>query len=187
MAFMWNVCQARGLSPSEEDLDYIYEATSGIPSAIRMAIGLMSEGYLPQEAVRSDIEQVEELLEYLLEEAYSKLTVAEQKILHVMPIFLTPAPSSVIAAASGIEGSHLRVGLNRLRTLFLLKEHEASRYDILAPTRFFLQRRIHNAIMLLEPAPEWGELETPYRNLAGGYQRVINNLSNAEVFWGLWH
>ena len=55
LVFMEGVYQARGMSPSEEDLRYIFEATSGIPSAMRMAIGLMSEGYTAQEAVRSDI------------------------------------------------------------------------------------------------------------------------------------
>ncbi len=180
LAFMRNVCRARGMSPGAEDLRYIHEATSGIPSAMRIAIGLMSEGYTPYEAVRSDIGRVEEMLEYLLEEAYSKLTTIEKKILHVMPIFLTPAPLPLISAASGVEGTHLRVALNRLRTLFLLKEHEASRYDILAPTRFFLQRRVHEAIMLLEPAPEWASLETPYRNLVAGYQQVIGSLTRSE-------
>jgi len=181
LAFMESVCQARGMSLGEADLRYIFEATSGIPSAMRMAIGLMSEGYTPQEAVRSDIGRVEELLEYLLQEAYSKLTATEKRILHVMPIFLAPAPLSIISAVSGIDGANLRVSLNRLRTLFLLKEHEASHYDILAPTRFFLQRRTHEAILLLEPAPEWTTLETPYRNLARGYQQVIKDLERGKV------
>jgi tetratricopeptide (TPR) repeat protein len=181
MVFMLNVCQARGMLPGESDLRYIYEATSGVPSAMRIAIGLMTEGYIPQEAVWSDIGRIEEMLEFLLEEAYDKLTVTEKKILHIMPIFLGPAPSSIISAASSVEGSHLRVALNRLRTLFLLKEHEALRYAILAPTRFFLLRRIHEAIVLLEPAPEWGALETPYRNLADGYQKVIGDLDRKEA------
>lgn len=181
LAFMRNVCEARGMSPREKDLRYIYEATSGIPSAMRMAIGLMTEGYVPQEAVRSDIEQVEELLEYLLEEAYGKLAVTEKKILHVMPIFQAPAPLPIISAASGVEGSHLRVSIDRLRTLFLVNEHQASRYDILAPTRSFLLRRLHEAIVLMEPAPEWGVLETPYRNLAKGYQGVVEGLGRAEA------
>jgi len=180
LAFMRSVCQARGMSPNEVDLRYIYEATSGIPSAMRMAIGLITEGYTPQEAVRSDIGRVDELLEYLLEEAYSKLNSTEKKILHVMPIFLSPAPRPIISAASGIVGSHFRASLHRLRTLFLIKEHEASRYDILAPTRFFLLRRVHEAIVLFEPAPEWSTLETPYRNLAEGYRQIISNLNRNE-------
>ena len=178
--FIQSVCKARGMTPGQDDLDYIYEATSGIPSAMRMAIGLMSEGYTPQEAIRSDIGRVEELLENLLEEAYRKLTPVEKKILHVMPVFLAPTPLEIISAACGVEGSALRLGLNRLRTLFLIKEHQASRYDILAPTRFFLQRRIHEAVVLFEPAPEWAGLETPHRNLAVGYYRVISSLARSE-------
>lgn len=180
LAFMRNVCRPRGLAPDEADLRYIYEATSGIPSAMRMAIGLMTEGYLPQEAIRSNIGQVDELLQFLLEEAYTKLTTPEKKILHAMPIFLSPAPAELISAASGVEGSHFRVGLNRLRTLFLLKEHAAARYDILAPTRFFLQRRLAEALTLLEPEP-CPVLETPYRHLARGYQRLIGQLKPGEV------
>ena len=180
LAFMQNVCQARGLSPSEADLRYIYEATSGIPSAIRMAIGLMTEGYTAQEAVRSDIGQVEELLEYLLEEGYGKLTPTEKKVLHVMPILAKPAPLPIIAAASSVEGSHLRAGVNRLRTLFLINEHAASRYDILAPTRYFLRRRADEAITLLESDPGQGTLKTPYRNLARGYQQAIRALEREE-------
>jgi tetratricopeptide (TPR) repeat protein len=181
LTFMRNVCQARGMQPGEADLRYIYEATSGIPSAMRMAIGLMSEGYTAQEAVRSDIGRVEELLEFLLEEAYGKLTPTEKKILHVMPIFLSAAPLALIGAASGVEESRLRVGFNRLRTLFLIKEHEALRYDILAPTRFFLLRRKHEAVALLEPEPDQAELETPYRNLAKGYRHVIGSLERSRA------
>lgn len=177
LAFMRNVCQVRGISPGEADLRYIYKATSGIPSAMRMAIGLMTEGYAAREAVRSDIGRVEELLEFLLEEAYSKLSVAEKKVLHVMPIFLTPAPLSIIAAASSVEGTHLRGSINRLRTLFLINEHEDSRYDILAPTRSFLRQRLTDATALLETEPERTELETPYRNLAEGYQRAIREMN----------
>jgi len=180
LAFMRNVCQARGISPDEDDLRYIYEATSGIPSAMRMAIGLMTEEYAPRRAVRSDIGRVEELLEFLLEEAYGKLTATEKKILHVMPIFITPAPLPIISAASAVEGAHLRISINRLRTLFLINEHQASRYDILAPTRSFLQGREAEAIALLESEPGATALETPYRNLALGYQRVIQELGRAE-------
>jgi hypothetical protein len=181
LTLMRNVCQARGMTPGEADLRYIYEATSGIPSAMRMAIGLMSEGYTAQEAVRSDIQQVDELLEYLLEEAYGKLTLTEKKILHVMPIFLTPAPMALIAAASGVEDARLRVGFNRLRTLFLIKEHAASRYDILAPTRFFLLHRVNEAAALLEPEPGRPALETPYRNLAAGYRQAISSLERGRA------
>ncbi len=180
LAFMRNVCQARGLSPDEADLRYIYEATSGIPSAMHMAIGLMTEGYTAQEAVRSDIGQVEELLEYLLEEGYSKLTPIEKKVLHVMPILNKPAPLPIIAAASTVEGSHLRASINRLRTLFLINEHEASHYDILAPTRSFLLRRTADAIALLESGSGQSTLETPYRNLAIGYQREIRALGRDQ-------
>ena len=180
LTFMHNVLQARGIAPDEADLRYIYEATSGIPSAMRMALGLMSEGYTAQEAIRSDIGPVEELLEFLLEEAYSKLTETERKILHVMPLFLTPAPVSIISAASGVEGIHLRLGLNHLRTLFLLREHEASHYDILAPTRFFLQQRLPEAIRLLEEQVQPAELTTPYHHLAQGYHRVIRALDRKE-------
>lgn len=176
LAFMQNVCQARGLSPSETDFRYIYETTSGIPSAMRMAIGLMTEGYTAQEAVRSDISQVEELLEYLLEEGYGKLIPTEKKVLHAMPILHTPAPLPIIAAASSVEGSRLRASINRLRTLFLINEHEASRYDILAPTRYFLRQRAGDAIMFLETEAGQKTLVTPYRNLATGYQKAIKAL-----------
>ncbi len=174
--FMQNACRTRGIDPDEADLRYIYEATSGIPSAMRMAIGLMMEEYALQEAVRRDISRVEELLELLLEEAYGKLTAAEKMILHVMPIFVTPAPLPIIAAAGAIEPARLRVSINRLRTLFLINEHEASRYDILAPTRSFLQGRADGAVRLFESEPGATTLETPYRNLAKGYQRVIRAL-----------
>lgn len=180
LAFMQNVCRTRGIAPDEVDLRYIYEATSGIPSAMRMAIGLMTEEDTPQETVGADISQVEELLEYLLEEAYGKLTTTDKMILHVMPIFITPAPLPVIAAASGVKGAHLRVSINRLRTLFLINEHEASRYDILAPTRSFLQGRADDAIALFEAESGAATLETPYRNLAKGYQRVIKALKRDE-------
>lgn len=180
LAFMQNVCQARGITPNEEDLHYIYDATSGIPSAIRMAIGLMIEEPSPQKAVRSDIGRVEELLEFLLEEAYGKLTATEKRILHVMPIFVQPAPLPAIAAASAVEGAHLRVSINRLRTLFLIIEHETARYDILAPTRSFLQGRKADAIALLETDSSATELETPYHNLAIGYQRYMSTLDRNE-------
>lgn len=178
--FLRNACRARGLSPQDTELRYIYEATSGLPSAMRMAIGLMTEGYSAQEAVRGDLGKVEEMLDFFLEEAYGKLTNTEKKILHVMPLFLTPAPAVIIAAACGVSGAHFRVGLNRLRTLFLLREHEAACYDILAPTRFFLLQHLPDAIALLEQESGHKRLVTPYHYLAQGYQQVIHGLKPKE-------
>lgn len=176
LSFMRNVCRARGVSPSEADLHYIYEATSGIPSAMRMAIGLMTEGYTAQEAIRSDIGQIEELLQYLLEEGYEKLGPTDKKVLHVMPILPAPFPLPIIAAASSVEGSHLRASINRLQTLFLINEHAASRYGILAPTRFFLGQRVRDALELLETEPGQTTLRTPFINLASGYREQIRTL-----------
>lgn len=179
--FMNNACRARGLSPQAGELRTIYEATSGLPSAMRMAIGLMTEGYSAQEAVRRDLGKVEEMLDFFLEEAYGKLTDTEKKILHVMPLFLTPAPVAIVSAACGVSGAHFRVGLNRLRTLFLLREHEAAGYDILAPTRFFLLQHLPDGVALLEGDPKQSRLVTPYQQLAEGYQRVIRGLPPGEA------
>lgn len=176
LTFMQNVCRSRGMSPTEEDLYHIYEATSGIPSAMHLAIGLMTEGYMAQEAVRSEIGPVDDLLKYLLEESYDRLSLPEKKMLHVMPIFHNPVPTSVIAIASDVEGVHFRVGLDRLNTRFLLRQHDGPVFDILAPTRKFLEQRIHDAIALLEPEPGLVSLETPYRNLANGYPAIIRDL-----------
>ncbi len=48
--------------------------------------GWMSEGYETRAAVRDDIDRVEELLEFLLGEAYDKLSASERKRLEGEPL-----------------------------------------------------------------------------------------------------
>jgi hypothetical protein len=169
--FMRDVCQVKGMMLDEAILRDIYNATSGIPASMLIDLGLIQEGHSPKSGEGQEV---------LLEAAYSKLAAAEKTILHVMPVFATPVPQAIIAAACPVKGELFQTSINRLLARFLINEHEEARFDILAPMRTFLLRRSNDAIALLEAEPGRTTLETLYRNVAIGYHSEIRVLDTSK-------
>jgi tetratricopeptide (TPR) repeat protein len=147
--FMRIEAEARRLhSLSEEELRYIHHETNGIPLAMKHAIGRIAVyGYSVGEAIGPGVES-DKLLNYMFDSTYQKLDNTEKRILHAMPIFVEPASTEAIRAASSLGETQLTVGLGRLYQLFMIDKVERDRYEILPPLHHYLQtaRNIDNLL-----------------------------------------
>jgi tetratricopeptide (TPR) repeat protein/Cdc6-like AAA superfamily ATPase len=173
--FMRIEAEARRLrSLSEEELQYIHHETSGIPLAMRHALGRMElYGYSAEEAIKPEVEP-DKLLDYMFDSTYHmKLDDTEKRILHVVPIFIEPASAEAIRVASSLGETQLTVCLGKLYKLFLVDKVEQDRYEISPHLHRFLQAALNRDSLLDDGTSIADFTHEAYLNLAQYYKKCL--------------
>lgn len=134
---------------SEDEQKTIFTATTGTPLAIQQILGLIhTYGYSLKEAANIEGQDHETMLNFMFDEMYQRLTPMECTILHVLPLFSSPATSDAIEKASGSTNVQVALGLGRLYKAFLVHKVEDDRYELLPFQRQFLRaRQRHNEVI----------------------------------------
>jgi tetratricopeptide (TPR) repeat protein/Cdc6-like AAA superfamily ATPase len=173
--FMRIEAEARRLrSLSEEELQYIHHETSGIPLAMRHALGRMElYGYSAEEAIKPGVEP-DKLLDYMFDSTYHiKLDDMEKRILHAMPVFVEPASAEAIRVASSLGETQLMVELGKLYKLFLVDKVEQDRYEISPHLHRFLQATRNRNSLLDDGTSIADFMREAYLNLAQYYKKCL--------------
>ncbi len=139
------------LASPERAVKMIYEATGGIPLAIRWVEGWAGQGGDLGSVCRKLTERTSSVLEFCFNEIYQSVLGRDaRRILSLMPIFESAPDKSQIEAASSIQGDHLEAAIEQLVALSLLNEELErdpqgellKKYGVLPLTLSFAQAKL---------------------------------------------
>ena len=190
LRFMREEAERRSVPPLDsEDAIVIHKATQGNPLAMQQVIGLMqSLGCTLEEALAfDDLQSHDSMLDFMYAEAYEKLKLPEQQILHVLPLFTDLANSQAIMAASDVHSAQLTLGLQRLYRAFLIQRFGETYYDLLPLARQFLRSRQRRGYQLHATLPLIDFLTAAHRRLVAHYLEYLRAMNLDEQLRYLKH
>lgn len=133
----------------------LYEATGGIPLAIKWAVGQIGQRGQSLDAVLAALHRATgNIFEHIFERSWSLLSEDARQLLLVMPLFATSASRDAVEAASNVHHFALDEALGQLIGMSLLEAADTlevqRRYSVHPLTRAFAQA-------LLAKVPELAE------------------------------
>lgn len=185
LEFMHMICENHRITEvTDEMLEKIYTEFGGLPLGMEFILGQVKqyghaviEGLCHQKKSRtSRLGKAEgELLEFIAENSYKRLSSLEKRILGVMTLFATSAAREAIAIACDVTNEELNEALEKLYYLHLIT-HRQERYEIITPTRIIIQKLYSNDDVFKEEFKE----EDAYLRLAEYYAQHATDIATDQ-------
>ncbi len=197
LALICNEGQRLGLESVEQAEDRIllrlYEATGGVPLAIRWAVGQIAQRGQSLDSVLESLRQAgDDVFGFMFNRSWDMMSQEARRILVVMPVFASSASKGAIEAASGISGWDFDEGLAQLVEMRLIEVggglEEEPRYEVHPLTRAFGSAELRKDPALeeaayLRAAEHYLETLAPYggrynRQGYKGYDEIAKEIEN---------
>lgn len=162
----------------------VFEKTYGHPLAMKQVLGLTRVSGYPLDDALDFTEFSAEMLEFMYQKTYDRLSIFAKKLLHIMPLFADPTSSEALEFASGVEGPVTISALGRLYRSYMIERvmimgEQDYGYTLLPFVREYLRiiRRKPNAT--IENISIRGYIDESSSRIVDYYLSVLNAFKNS--------
>lgn len=167
----------QSLESHRDGLTHLYQATGGVPMAIKWAMGQIKQQGQSLDTVLTALHKARgDIFRAVFDRSWEMLTPDAQKVLLVMPLFATSASREALEAASDIHAFALDQALGKLVEMSLVEvadetEPVQRRYSVHSLTRSFAKSKLDEMSQIDE--------QSAFERLAEFFQSLVEDYKSS--------